>query len=53
MTRYKIIFEYAGAKVICHTTQNEISKILSDPTVKLISVNKVGGKKEKYHGENR
>lgn len=40
--KYKFIFEYAGAKVVCYSTQKEISKMLADPTVKLISVNDNG-----------
>ncbi len=40
--KHKFIFEYAGAKVECHSTQKQIAEMLRDPTIKLISVNDGG-----------
>lgn len=40
--KHKFIFEYAGMKFECYNTQKEIAEKLSDPSVKLISVNDGG-----------
>ena len=40
--KHKFIFEYAGAKVECYSTQKQIAEMLADPAVKLISVNDCG-----------
>lgn len=37
--KHRFVFEYAGAKVECYSTQSQIAEMLSDPTVKLISIN--------------
>lgn len=37
--KHRFIFEYAGARVECYSTQKQIAEMLLDPTIKLISVN--------------
>lgn len=37
--KHRFIFEYAGARVECYSTQKQIAEMLSDPTIKLISIN--------------